>query len=315
MSNFLVTGGAGFIGSHLVQKLLSLGYRVRVLDNLSTGTLQNLEGVEGQFDWIHADAANPADVEKAMVGIDGVFHLAAVPSVQMSIEKPLDNQRSGEMVTLVVLDAAHRAGVKRVVYSSSSAVYGDTNARKNKESMRPQPLTFYGLSKLAGEEYCRVFSHLYPEFDTVSLRYFNVFGARQSSSSPYSGVISIFAHCLRNHTRPTIFGDGHQSRDFIEVSNVVSANVTAMSAEARLLGDCFNVGTGTSVSIIELWKYLAKMAGSDLTPEFAPARPGDIRHSSGAIGKIQKVLGWRPEVSWKRGLKNLWRSNDQDRAV
>jgi UDP-glucose 4-epimerase len=306
VSSFLITGGAGFIGSHLVHKLVSLGHGVRVLDNLSTGRLQNLHGLEGQFEWINADAANPTDVENAMKRIDGVFHLAAVPSVHMSMEEPLQNQRSGEVATLVVLDAARRAGVKRVVYSSSSAVYGDMRGTKNREEMKRQPLTFYGLSKLAGEGYCRVFSYLYPEFDTVSLRYFNVFGARQSVSSSYSGVISIFTRCLLEGVPPTIFGDGRQSRDFIEVSNIVAANIAAMDSESFLRGECFNVGTGTSLSIFELWNYLAKMADSDLRPQFAPARAGDIRHSCANIAKIQKYLGWRPKVDWKKGLTNFW---------
>ena len=258
MSNFLVTGGAGFIGSHLVSKLVSLGHHVRVLDNLSTGRRENLADVAQRIEWIEANAADSAAVEKAMGGIEGVFHLAAIPSVQLSIEQPLTTQRSAEVATLAVLNAARNAGVKRVVYSSSCAVYGDSGNQSNKEDAKTQPLTFYGLGKVTGEEYCRVSSHLYPGFETVSLRYFNVFGLRQSPSSPYSGVISIFLKCLRDRTPPTIFGDGRQTRDFIEVSNVVAANLAAMSSKSVFRGDCFNVGTGTSVSILELWSYAAE---------------------------------------------------------
>ena len=190
MSNYLVTGGAGFIGSHLVDRLVELGHHVRVLDDLSTGRLENLDRVAGRFEWICADVADPNKVRGAMADMDGVFHLAALSSVHLSFENPLQNQRSGEVATLVVLDAARRAGVKRVVYSSSSAIYGDTSNKPNNEEVKPQPLSFYGLNKLTGEEYCRIFSRLYPELDAVSLRYFNVFGPRQNPSSSYSGVIT-----------------------------------------------------------------------------------------------------------------------------
>jgi UDP-glucose 4-epimerase len=233
MASFLVTGGAGFIGSHLVRKLVGLGHRVRVLDNFSTGRFQNLEGLRNQFEWSCGDAADPEEVARAMAGIQGVFHLAAIPSVPLSIENPLQTQRSGEIATLVVLDAARRAGVKRVVYSSSCAVYGNIGEKPNNEEMTCRPLTFYGLSKLASEGYCRVFSCLFPEVETVCLRYFNVFGSRQNPSSSHAGVIPIFLRCLRDAVRPTIFGDGHQSRDFIDVSDVIAANIGAM--ESRLV--------------------------------------------------------------------------------
>jgi UDP-glucose 4-epimerase len=306
MSKFLVTGGAGFIGSHLVHKLVALGHEVRVLDNLSTGRRENLDGLAGPIEWVQANAADPGDVEKAMRGIEGVFHLAAVPSVHLSIAEPLKTQQSAEVATLVVLDAARRAGVKRVVYSSSCAVYGDSGNQCNKEDTKTHPLTFYGLSKVTGEEYCRISSHLYSEFDTVSLRYFNVFGSRQSPSSPYSGVISIFLKCLRDGTPPTIFGDGEQTRDFIEVSNVVTANLSAMNSAIAFRGDCYNVGTGTSISILELWNFAADLAHSKLKPQFGESRAGDIRYSCSDITKIRKGLGWQPEVDWKKGLAVLW---------
>ena len=305
MSNYLVTGGAGFIGSHLVDRLVELGHHVRVLDDLSTGRLENLDRVAGRFEWLCADAADPNTVRGAMADMDGVFHLAALSSVHLSFENPLQNQRSGEVATLVVLDAARRAGVKRVVYSSSSAIYGDTSNKPNNEEVKPQPLSFYGLNKLVGEGYCRIFSRLYPELDAVSLRYFNVFGPRQNPSSSYSGVITIFLRCLAEGNRPMIFGDGRQRRDFIEVSNVVAANIAAMDSQLSLRGECFNVGTGTTVSILELWEYLAQNASSDLTPQFGPARPGDIRHSCADTTKIQQTLRVQPPITWKEGLRNL----------
>lgn len=307
MSNFLVTGGAGFIGSHLVSKLIALGHRVRVLDNLSTGRPENLAEVASRIEWMEADAADSAAVEKAMDGIEGVFHLAAIPSVQLSIEQPLTTQRSAEVATLTILNAACHAGVDRVVYSSSCAVYGDGGGdRCNKEDATTRPLTFYGLSKVTGEEYCRVSSLLYPGFDTVSLRYFNVFGARQSPSSPYSGVISIFLQCLREGKPPTIYGDGLQTRDFIEVSNVVAANLAAMTSANTFRGQCYNVGTGTSISILEIWNRAAQLAQSDMKPRFADPRAGDIRHSCADVTKIRKDLDWQPMVDWDAGLAALW---------
>jgi UDP-N-acetylglucosamine/UDP-N-acetyl-alpha-D-glucosaminouronate 4-epimerase len=306
MFNFLVTGGAGFIGSHLVEKLLASAHHVRVLDNLSTGQRENLKEVEGRFEWCQADAADRDAVEKAMRGIDGVFHLAAVPSVRSAGENPLLNQRSGEMATLVVLDSACRAGVKRVVYSSSAAVYGDTEAPLINEQTPTRPISFYGLSKLASEGYCRLFSSHYPGLDTVSLRYFNVFGHRQSASSPYSGVIAIFMRCLLDKIPPTIFGDGRQTRDFIEVSEVVAANIVAMESKKALCGECFNVATGTSVSVLQLWDFFADMTGSNIGPQFAAARAEDIKHSRADISKLEQAFRWRPDQDWKAGLAKLW---------
>lgn len=313
MSSFLVTGGAGFIGSHLVRKLVALGDRVRVLDNLSTGRIQNLHSLEGQFEWFCGDAAEPDDVEQAIGGAEGVFHLAAIPSVSLSIQNPLENQQSGEVATLVVLDAARRHGVKRVVYSSSCAVYGNTGEKPANEEMNAGPLTFYGLSKLVGENYCRIFSDLYPQIETVCLRYFNVFGARQNPSSAYAGVIPIFLHCLRDGLRPTIFGDGKQTRDFIDVSDVVMANIVAMKSHLVLHGECFNVGTGTSISILQLWNYLAHLAKTDLSPDFASARAGDIRNSCADITKIQRALHFGPQVNWQEGLKRLLEVRDNNK--
>lgn len=289
-----------------MDRLVSDGRRVRVLDNLSTGQRRNLQKVEGRFEWCQADAADRDAVARAMHEMEGVFHLAAVPSVRSAGDDPFLNQRSGEMATLVVLDAARRAGVKRVVYSSSSAVYGDAKNSLIDEQVPTRPLSFYGLSKLASEGYCRLFSSHYPGFDTVSLRYFNVFGPRQNASSPYSGVIALFIRCLLDGGQPTIFGDGRQTRDFIGVSDIVAANIAAMESTRVLNGECFNVGTGTSISVLQLWNHLAEISGSDLAPHFAAERAGDIKHSCAEITKLRQTLAWNPAQDWKAGLTRLW---------
>jgi UDP-glucose 4-epimerase len=203
--------------------------------------------------------------------------------------------------------------VKRIVYSSSCAVYGNAAEKPANEETSSQPLTFYGLSKLVGENYCRLFSNLYPQIETVCLRYFNVFGLRQNPSSSYAGVIPIFLRCLRDGLRPTIFGDGHQTRDFIDVSDIVTANIAAMESHLVLRGECFNVGTGTSISILELWKCLAEIAKSDLCPQFARARAGDIQSSRADITKIQGALRFQPKVNWQEGLKRLWSVPDDNK--
>ena len=307
-ADFLVTGGAGFIGSHLVERLIRDGHRVRVLDDLSSGKLENLHAVKDRLDFVHGNAALAADTARAVAGVRGVFHLAAISSVTVSIEQPLRNQQAGEVATLTVLDAARRAGVRRVVLSSSASVYGNSENAANAESLPSQPLSFYALSKLTGENYARIFSALHPGFDTVSLRYFNVFGPRQDPANPYSGVISIFLRCLKTGHAPTIFGDGRQTRDFVEVSNIVEANLLAMQAAQPLRGEVYNVGTGESVSLLEVWQRLGELAGTSLQPAFAAPRAGDIRHSRAAIEKIRAQLGYAVRVSWQDGLQKLWDS-------
>ncbi|MBC8001463.1 MAG: NAD-dependent epimerase/dehydratase family protein, partial [Opitutaceae bacterium] len=285
MATYLVTGGAGFIGSHLAERLVRDGHQVRILDNLSSGRLHNLTGIRDRIEFIQGDGSVPDLMDPAARGVDGIFHLAAIPSVPLSIKDPVGNLRSGEAATLAVIHAARQAGVRRVVFSSSSAIYGDTGLNQNSEELPPNPLSFYALSKLNGEEYNRLYSRLFAELDTVSLRYFNVFGPRQDPSSPYSGVISIFMKCLIEQQRPTIYGDGSQRRDFVEVSDVVQANLLAMSSTESFRGDTFNVGTGESVTILEIWNQLKKLAQSDLEPQFAAPRLGDIRNSCASIAK------------------------------
>jgi UDP-glucose 4-epimerase len=313
MASYLVTGGAGFIGSHLVERLVCEGHSVRVLDNLSTGCWQNLAHIPPSFQRTEGDAADPVVVRSLIKGVDGVFHLAAVASVASSVLDPLQTQRSGEVALLNVLDQARRAGVRRVVFSSSAAVYGETTECQNHEQLVAAPLSLYGASKLAGETYARVFSQLYPDLDTVNLRYFNVFGLRQDPSSPYSGVISIFLRCAQQRRAPTIFGDGRQTRDFVPVENIICANLLAMQHPMPLRGECFNVGTGISASLLDVWLHLESLAGIRLTPLFAPARAGDIRHSCANITKITRVLGYRTSLSWQEGLNQLWEAASNSR--
>ena len=305
---YLVTGGAGFIGSHIVERLVTEGHQVRVLDDLSTGKRENLNSVAGRIEVIEGDAADAQLAGKAVRGVEGIFHLAALPSVPLSIQQPFRNQRCGEVATLTILDAARQARVRRVVFTSSSAIYGNSGVALNHENLPPAPLNPYAFSKLAGEWYCRIYAQLHQPLDTVCLRYFNVFGPRQDPSSPYSGVISIFARCLKNNTAPTIYGDGLQTRDFVEVTNIVEANLLAMNASRSFGGDCFNVATGESITLLMLWQELCRIAGKEIDPQFAPARSGDIKLSQASIAKIQQTLGFTPKVSWQQGLRRLWQS-------
>lgn len=304
MATYLVTGGAGFIGSHLVEALVSQGHQVRVLDNLSSGKTENLEKVANQISLIQADAADEASMA-CLDGVTGIFHLASCSSVQLSMENPALNQRSGEIATLNVLTHAAKRGVKRVVFSSSASVYGDHPESPLREDLQPRPQSPYAVSKLAGEFYARVFARAFKPLDTVSLRYFNAYGPRQDPSNPYSGVISLFLDRLRRKAAPVIFGDGRQTRDFISVHDVVQANLLAMNHSGALEGECFNVATGQSVSILELWSQLCKISGLDLEPSFAAPRPGDIRHSSASIEKIRKALGFSPSKSFAESLRAL----------
>ena len=304
MATYLVIGGTGFIGSHLVEALAQRGHEVRVLDNLSFGNLENLAGAAPRIQFVEGDASDPAAVSSALDGVDGVFHLASTSSVQLSMEDPLLNQRSGEAATLVVLDQCRKARVKRVIFSSSAAVYGNSPECPKHEQLQLQPSSAYAVSKLAGELYCRVFANSGGP-DTASLRYFNVFGPRQRPSSPYAGVISIFLDCLRRKTAPVIFGDGRQTRDFISVHDVVHANILAMGSATPLQGECFNVATGKSVTILEVWKRLCEIANVRIEPKFAEARVGDIKISSASIEKIRKVLGFSPMKHFAEALRDL----------
>lgn len=298
----LVTGGAGFIGSHLVEALLERGQPVRVLDDLSTGHRANIEPFLGRIEFIEGSAADPAAVEQAVAGVDAIFHEAAIPSVPRSVEKPIESHISGPTATLTLLEAARKAKVRRLIFAASSSAYGDSEELPKREGMLPCPLSPYAVGKLTGEYYASVYAHLHG-VDTASLRYFNIFGPRQDPSSPYSGVISRFISVMGRGERPTIFGNGQQTRDFTYIANVVRANLLALDSPKPLKGGVFNVGTGERISLIELVATLNKLMGTDLAPDFRPERAGDVRDSQACVEKIRGALGYEPTVSFAEGLR------------
>jgi UDP-glucose 4-epimerase len=298
----LVTGGAGFIGSHLVAALLGEGLRVRVLDNLATGHRANLAHVEGRFEWVEGSAADFATCRRAAEGVDYVLHHAAIPSVPLSVREPLPSHESGPTATLNMLEASRQAGVRRFLFAASSSAYGDAAELPKHEGMLPQPLSPYAAGKLAGEHYVRVYAQTMG-LDGVSLRYFNIFGPRQDPSSPYSGVISLFIKTMSRGERPTIFGDGEQTRDFTYVANVVAANLAAMRHPEPLGGEVFNVGTGRRIRLLDLVDALNRIYGTGLEPELRPPREGDVRDSLASLERIGRVLGYRPLVPFDEGLR------------
>jgi UDP-glucose 4-epimerase len=302
MAVCLVTGGAGFIGSHLVDALVARGDQVRVLDDLSTGHLENLAQVMDQIDFVEADIGDTAAVRKAADGVDFVFHLAAMVSVPQSMAEPVEAELINTVGTLNVLRAAQAAGARRLVLSSTCAVYGDEPTLPKIETMSPQPKSPYAISKLAAEHYCQVFNESYG-LETVILRYFNVFGPRQDPSSAYSGVISIFVDKLSHGTAPIIFGTGEQTRDFVFVADVVRANLRA--AEAPAAGKTFNIGTGRQVTISQLFEELCQISNCDIKPIHKPARSGDILHSYANAGQAKTLLGWEAGTTFGEGLKRL----------
>ncbi len=299
--NCLVTGGAGFIGSHIVDALLSHGHKVRVVDNLSTGSMQNFPYKDERIEFWHQDVSNTIIADDACRGIDYAFHLAAIPSVQRSIEDPLKTQKYGEVATLKLLESAARHKVKRFIFSASSAAYGDNLVQT--EDAAPRPMSPYAASKVACEGYVSAFAKSMG-VDGVSLRYFNVFGPRQDPSSQYSGVISIFLKKLREGKPPTIYGTGLQSRDFTYVENVVEANLLAMNHPTPLNGEIFNIGCGTSVTLQELLNVLNEKLGAKILPVYVPARPGDIEFSCAVIKKAE-TIGYRPKVLFAEGISKL----------
>ena len=299
MASYLVTGGAGFIGSHLVEELVRRGERVRVADNLSTGKRANLAHIPG-VDLVEGDLADLAVARRACDGVEYVLHQAAIPSVPRSVADPISSNRANIDATLNVLVAARDAGVRRVVYAGSSSAYGDTPTLPKHEEMPTAPLSPYALQKLVGEQYLQLFTSLYG-LETVTIRYFNVFGPRQDPSSPYSGVISLFTSALLDGRRPTICGDGEQTRDFTYVANVVDGVLRACTADAS--GQVINVATGGRVSINELCRALCELLRVDIEPEYVASRPGDVRDSQADIGRARRVLGYQPLVPFKDGLR------------
>lgn len=303
MSVCLVTGGAGFIGSHLVEALVKQGDQVRVLDNLSTGRLANLAGVLDQIELIEGSIEDTDIIRQAVTGIDFVFHLAAIASVPQSMAEPIQTELVNTVGTLSLLQAARAAGVRRLIFSSTCAVYGDEPTLPKIEKMRPHPKSPYAISKLAAEYYCQVFHEAFG-VETVILRYFNVFGPRQDPSSAYSGVISIFADKLSQGISPTIFGDGQQTRDFVYVEDVVQANLLAAKAP-KAGGAILNIGTGHPVSIQQLFETLRRIFNRRLEPTYRPTRSGDVLHSYANPSQAQTILGWQAQVSLDAGLRCL----------
>jgi UDP-N-acetylglucosamine/UDP-N-acetyl-alpha-D-glucosaminouronate 4-epimerase len=300
MRTFLVTGGAGFIGSHIVQALLARGDRVRVLDNLSTGKRENVPRA-ANADFIQAELTDAEAVAAAMQGVDCVFHQAALASVPRSIERPMDTHAACVTGTVVVLDSARRAGVRRVVYAASSSAYGDQPTSSKRETDLPLPLSPYAAAKLAGEYYCHAFAQSYG-LETIALRYFNVFGPRQDPGSPYSAVIPLFITAMLAGKQPVIYGDGRQSRDFTYVENVVAGNLLAADAEG-VSGRVMNVANGRSTTLLSLVALLNEMLGTKLSPIHHPARTGDVRESLADISLARELLAYDPKVDFEEGLR------------
>lgn len=296
----LVTGGAGFIGSHIVDALVARGCRVNVLDNLSTGKFSNLEHLQDRITFLQGDIQDAGAVNEAMAGCDVVFHQAAVVSVPQTVKEPFESAMVNDMGTLRVLEAARHGGVRRVVLASSCAVYGDDPRLPKYEGMKPGCRSPYALQKLTGENYAHLYHELYG-LETVCLRYFNVYGPRQDPGSPYSGVISIFMSRACTGRTPVIYGDGRQSRDFVFVRDVVTANMLAGGAEGAA-GHVFNVGTGNFVRISRLWEMISRMAGLALRPRYEPSRAGDISESMASIERARSILGFDPVYDFARGL-------------
>jgi UDP-glucose 4-epimerase len=300
----LVTGGAGFIGSHLVDALVRQGARVKVIDNLSTGRKENLKDAAARIEFHEGDIRDVNLLPRLMDGVEVVFHQAAVVSVPLSVEKPLDSDAVNATGTLSILEAARQAGCRRVVLASSSAVYGDDPELPKQEGMPFRPLSPYAVQKMTGEYYAGLYTRLYG-LETACLRYFNVFGPRQDPSSPYSGVISIFMDRAAAGRAPFIFGDGEQTRDFIFVQDVVNANLRAAVATGAA-GKAFNIGTGTTVTVNRLWQRVAALAGISLTPEYQDPRDGDILHSVADISAARRDLGFAPEIRFDDGLAETY---------
>jgi len=297
----LVTGGAGFIGSHIVEALVSHGHKVRVFDNLSTGHLANLAAVHDQIEFINGDIQDEIAVQSAMAGIEWVFHLAAMVSVPESMEHPLKAESINALGTVNLLQAARKSNVKRLVLSSTCAVYGDEPTLPKIETMATRPKSPYAISKLTAEQYCLLYNEAFG-LETAILRYFNVFGPRQEPSSPYSGVISIFVDKIRQGISPTIFGNGEQTRDFVFVTDVVQANLLAAELP-KAKGHIFNIGTGQPVSINQLFENLARILNSSLKTLFKFPRVGDIEHSFSDPTLAKQLLGWASQVTLVDGLQ------------
>jgi nucleoside-diphosphate-sugar epimerase len=307
MALHLVTGGAGFIGSSIAEALLASGERVRVLDDFSSGRRENLEGLPGHLELIEGTIVDPATVKRAVEGVQTVFHEAAIPSVSRSVENPQATMLAGAQGTTIVLDQARHARVRRVVFAASSSAYGDTPILPKVEAMEPQPLSPYAASKLTGEHLMRIFAQLY-DLETVSLRYFNVFGPRQDPKSDYAAVIPKFLTAAIRKQRATVYGDGEQTRDFCHIDNAVRANLLAAGTSRKLTGQIVNVACGERTSLNQLLKYIAELAGAWIEPQYLEARAGDIRDSLADISVARELLGYQPSVDIREGLKRTFKA-------
>jgi UDP-glucose 4-epimerase len=301
VGSYLVTGGAGFIGSHIAEELLRRGHRVRVVDSLITGKRRNLEPLHG-VEFLEGDLADLSVAQRAVDGMEYVLHQAAIPSVPRSVKDPLTSNRANIDASLNVLVAARGAGVKRLVYAGSSSAYGDTETLPKREDMPTKPLSPYALQKLVVEQYCQMFTRLYG-FETVAIRYFNVFGPRQDPGSPYSGVISLFATALLSGRQPLIYGDGEQTRDFTYVANVVDGVLRA-SESPDVSGEVINVATGGRISLNELLRTMNRILGTETHAIYLDVRAGDVRDSQADITKARQLLGYAPLVDLEEGLRH-----------
>ncbi len=298
----LVTGGAGFIGSHLTRALVDIGANVMVMDNFSHGSTENLRGIENRLAILQGDIRSAEDCAKAVVGRAAVFHLAALGSVPRSVEEPILYNDVNIGGTLNILHAAKNAGVRRVIYSASSSAYGDTPVLPKVETMTPMPKSPYAVTKLVGEYYCRVFAEVYG-LSTVALRYFNVFGPRQNPKSQYAAVIPAFITSLLRGESPKIYGDGEQTRDFCFVDNVVRANMLAASCDSELKGQSVNIACGERTSLNGMLEQMQKLLRTNLKPTHLPARAGDVRDSLADIAAARELIGYSPDVMFEEGLK------------
>jgi UDP-glucose 4-epimerase len=299
--DYLVTGGAGFIGSNIAEHLVGQGSSVRVFDNFSSGKRENIRSFADKAEIIEGDLRDPKSIQHAISGVRFVLHLGAIPSVTRSVEDPRTTGEVNITGTINLLLAAREAGVQRVIFTSSSSVYGDAPTLPKREDMPPSPLSPYAVHKITGEYYCRIFWQLYG-LETISLRYFNVFGPRQDPQSQYAAVIPRFISAILSSQSPTIYGDGKQTRDFSHIENIIEANVLACQAPKEALGESFNIACGGRISLLELVDTVNRILGKDIRPKFDAARPGDVRDSQADISKAEKLLGWKPKVNFADGV-------------